>query len=81
MRIHYLFQLSIRARGLLVYSFSGISITGYGIHIAYLQSGRTSGRAYVELASREDMDNALSRNRQHMDSRFIEGLYYSLVML
>ena len=48
-----------------------------GIHFTYVRDGRPSGEAYIELASEEDLEKALTRDKNHMGKRYIEGTYYS----
>ena len=44
-----------------------------GIHFALGHDGRPNGVAFVELASSDDLTLALSKNRNHMGRRYVEG--------
>ena len=44
-----------------------------GIHFTYVRDGRPSGEAYIELASEEDLNKALSKDKANMGKRYIEG--------
>jgi len=39
----------------------------------FTKEGRPSGEAYVEVASSDDMHNALKKDHQNMGRRYIEG--------
>ena len=54
---------------------SGCNILGgkYGIHFTFVRDGRPSGEAYVEMASNEDVQKALTYDKQNMGKRYIEG--------
>jgi len=43
-----------------------------GVHFTFVRDGRPSGEAYVEMATEEDVEKALSKNKQHMGKRYIE---------
>ena len=43
------------------------------VHLTLTREGRPSGEAYIELASQEEMDKALEKDKQHMGKRYIEG--------
>ena len=43
------------------------------VHMTMNREGRPSGEAYVELASKEDYDEALKKDRQSMGKRYVEG--------
>jgi len=58
-----------------VYSFmKNVEIAGgkSGIHLTFTKDGRPSGEAYIELASPEDLEAAISKNKEHMGKRYIE---------
>ena len=42
-------------------------------HLTLTREGRPSGEAYIEMASQEDLDEALEKDKQHMGKRYIEG--------
>lgn len=44
-----------------------------GVHFTYSREGRPSGEAFVELASEDDVTNALAQNNEHIGNRYIEG--------
>ncbi len=58
-----------------LFTFSECDIVGGkgGIHFTFVRDGRPSGEAYIELASEEDLEKALTRDKQHMGKRYIEG--------
>ena len=37
------------------------------------QEGRASGEAFVEMASPEDLDLAIKKDKQNLGKRYIEG--------
>lgn len=43
-----------------------------GVHFTFVRDGRPSGEAYIEMESEEDVERALSKNKQHMGKRYIE---------
>lgn len=43
------------------------------------REGRPSGEAYIELESVEDVEKALSKDKQHMGHRYIESWFSSLL--
>ena len=43
------------------------------VHLTQTREGRPSGEAYIELATEEDMEKALEKDKQHMGKRYIEG--------
>ena len=43
------------------------------VHLTLTREGRPSGEAYIELASEEDMNKAIEKDKQHMGKRYIEG--------
>ena len=55
--------------------FSDVEIIGgeNGIHFTYMRDGRPSGEAYVEVASEDDVEKAVSKDKHHMGKRYIEG--------
>ena len=40
--------------------------------------GKRSGEAFVELLSRDDLYAALSRHKQHIGDRYIDGEFITL---
>ena len=44
-----------------------------GVHFTFSREGRPSGECFVELASEDDVQNALAQNNEHIGSRYIEG--------
>ena len=60
--------------------FTGdIRIVGgaHGVHFTFSREGRPSGEAFVELASENDCQNAITKHNEHMGSRYIEGELFS----
>ena len=52
------------------------------VHLTQTREGRPSGEAYIELATEEDMEKALEKDKQHMGKRYIEGnCAFHLVLL
>ena len=43
-----------------------------GVHFTFAPDGRSSGEAFVELCSEEDVSKALSHNNEHMGKRYVE---------
>merc|ERR1719225_2607142 len=41
-------------------------------HLTLTREGRPSGEAYIEMASQEDLDKALEKDKAHMGKRYIE---------
>ena len=37
------------------------------------REGRPSGEAYIEMASEDDIEKALKKDRQNMGKRYVEG--------
>lgn len=79
----------VRVRGLpwrasesdLTNFFSGISMQPNGITFQMNSAGRPTGEAYVQLASKLDLEEALTRHKKYMDNRYIEVFASSLVDL
>lgn len=46
-----------------------------GVHIIMSKDNRPSGEAFVEFASANDLEKALKKDRCHMGSRYIEGIF------
>ena len=44
-----------------------------GVHLTFTREGRPNGECFVELASEDDVKNALAQNREYIGSRYIEG--------
>ena len=45
------------------------------IHIVLSREGRPSGEAFVELASEEDLEEAVKCDRKHIGKRYVEGTF------
>jgi RNA recognition motif-containing protein len=43
------------------------------VHLTLTREGRPSGEAYIEVASEEDVEKALEKDKQHMGKRYVEG--------
>ena len=43
------------------------------VHMTTTREGRPSGEAYIELATEEDLEKALAKDKKHMGKRYIEG--------
>ncbi|XP_028399699.1 heterogeneous nuclear ribonucleoprotein H-like isoform X2 [Dendronephthya gigantea] len=76
-------DLIVRARGLpwsatkddIQQFFSGCEIEGGaqdGIHFTFSRDGRPSGECFVEFATIEDFNRALTRDNEHMGKRYVE---------
>ncbi|XP_076458901.1 heterogeneous nuclear ribonucleoprotein F-like [Babylonia areolata] len=54
--------------------FEGCAIVGDkgGIHLTQTREGRSTGEAFVEFVSEDDVAKALEKNNQHLGSRYIE---------
>jgi len=44
-----------------------------GVHFTYVRDGRPSGEAYIELATEDDLELALAKDKQNLGKRYIEG--------
>ena len=44
------------------------------VHMTTTREGRPSGEAYIELATEEDLEKALAKDKKHMGKRYIEGM-------
>lgn len=44
-----------------------------GIHLTEIRPGRLSGECFVELVTKDDLELALKKNKEHMGPRYIEG--------
>jgi len=42
------------------------------VHMTTTREGRPSGEAYIELATEEDLEKALAKDKKHMGKRYIE---------
>jgi heterogeneous nuclear ribonucleoprotein F/H len=52
------------------------------IHLTTTREGRPSGEAFIELATEDDAELALKKDRQNMGKRYVEGElspYFGLV--
>ena len=58
------------------YLFAGCDIVDGkdGINFTSTRDGRPSGEAYIELVSEKDLELALSKDKNHMGKRYIEGM-------
>jgi heterogeneous nuclear ribonucleoprotein F/H len=45
-----------------------------GVHLTQSREGRPSGEAFVEFECEEDLQAALKKNKEHLGSRYIEGV-------
>jgi heterogeneous nuclear ribonucleoprotein F/H len=52
--------------------FDGCALAPDGVHICTNQTGRPSGEAFVRFATKEDAANALKKDRETMDKRYVE---------
>jgi len=43
------------------------------INMVLTREGRPSGEAYIEMASEDDIEKALKKDRQNMGKRYVEG--------
>ena len=43
------------------------------MHLTTTREGRPSGEAYIEVATEEDLDEALKKDRESMGKRYVEG--------
>lgn len=43
------------------------------VHVTLTREGRPSGEAYIEMASEEDLEKAVKKDRQNMGKRYVEG--------
>lgn len=57
------------------FNVEGCNIKGghVGIHLTMSREGRPSGEAFVELATPEDLEKAMRKDREHIGHRYIEG--------
>lgn len=55
----------------------GCSVEGEeeGVHIMHGPDGRSSGEAYVVLSSQDDVNLAMTKNKNHIGKRYIDGNY------
>ena len=47
-----------------------------GIHLCYGEDARLNGDAFVELASQDDVKLGLTKHRNHIGRRYVEGQCY-----
>ena len=45
------------------------------VHLTQTREGRPSGEAYIEVATEEDLETALEKDKKHMGKRYIEGKF------
>ena len=57
------------------YIVENVRIVQNGVHFTFSREGRPSGEAFIELESEEDVEAALTRHKDHMGQRYIEGLF------
>ena len=50
-----------------------VSIVPNGIHFTFSGEGRPSGECFVELQTPDDVELAVTRHKDHMGQRYIEG--------
>jgi heterogeneous nuclear ribonucleoprotein F/H len=43
------------------------------IYMTTTREGRPSGEAYVDMATEDDVERALKKDRQNMGKRYVEG--------
>ena len=51
------------------------------IHMTMTREGRPSGEAYMEMATEEDVEKALKKDRKNMGKRYVEGEFSTTTML
>ena len=47
-----------------------------GVHFTFGPDGRASGEAFVVLTSAEDLEKALTKTKQNIGHRYIDGVYF-----
>ncbi|ESN91756.1 hypothetical protein HELRODRAFT_70316 [Helobdella robusta] len=47
-------------------------LTEENVHIIRLYDGRSTGEAYVELSSEEDVNKAIAKNKKHLGKRYVD---------
>ena len=45
-----------------------------GVHLVLTRDSRSSGDAFVEFPTEKDLQRGLQKHRQHLGSRYVEGL-------
>lgn len=53
-------------------------MTPTGVHLTEVRPGRPSGECFVEVASQEDVEEALKKDKENMGKRYIEGMSQGL---
>ena len=56
-----------------IYLISTYNISGESVHLTMTRENRPSGEAYIELATEEDLEEALKMDRKSMGKRYVEG--------
>ena len=46
------------------------------IHLVHLQDGRSSGEAFVEFESAKDLEKAMTFNKKHLGTRYINSWWW-----
>merc|ERR1719311_1915225 len=52
--------------------FSGISVPLHGVHLMFNEREQPTGEAFVEFASSDDRERAMTKDRHHMGGRYVE---------
>jgi len=52
--------------------FSGLSVPLHGVHLMFNEREQPTGEAFVEFASTEERERAMTKDRQHMGGRYVE---------
>jgi len=52
--------------------FTGLSVPLNGVHLMFNEREQPTGEAYVEFASPEDRERAMTKDRQHIGGRYVE---------
>ena len=60
------------ARNDILEFFQGLSVPLNGVHLMFNEREQPTGVAYVEFASSDERERAMTRDRQHMGGRYVE---------